>query len=81
MYDVAVAFLGREAEKSGEVQQHADRVLDQINPPPKVEQTRNAEGVLEHDPTMEIPGWGYTDPTDMDLGQGSASAMYGPASG
>lgn len=80
MYDVAIAFLGREAEKPGEVQQHADRILDQINPPPKVEQTRNEHGVLEHNPDMTFDGWGFTDPTEMDMGQGSASAMYGPAS-
>jgi hypothetical protein len=73
MYDVAMALLARQAEKTSEMHESADRTLDSVFPLPKVEQTRTADGTLEYNPDMEIPGWGYADLPDFAVQQGPAS--------
>lgn len=77
LYDIAVAFLARDAERSAAQRESIDATLDDIDPPEVVEQTRNEEGMLEYNPDMEIPHWGEFDPTE-DLDMPSASEMYGP---
>jgi hypothetical protein len=59
-------MLARHVQR-GEAHEAIENALDSINPIEKVEQTRREDGMLEYNPDMEIPGWGYggTDPTEM----------------
>jgi len=65
LYGLGVAWLAREAEKAEVLRDAVDATLDGLDPPEKIEQTRREDGMLEHDPGLEIPGWGYFDPDDM----------------
>jgi hypothetical protein len=66
LYDLAVAWLAREAEKSEQQRDAVSATLENLDPPEKIEHTRREDGMLEYDPDMEIPGWGYgDDPTEM----------------
>lgn len=65
LYDLALAWLARDAERSAEQRDRIEGTLDNIDPPEVVEQTRREDGMLEHDPDMEIPGWGFMDEDEM----------------
>jgi hypothetical protein len=81
LYDVGVALLAREAEKSEQQRDNVEATLDNIDPPERVEQTRREDGMVEHNPDMEVPGWGYTDPEDMPAWGPPASASSGAMDG
>jgi hypothetical protein len=84
LYDIGMAMLAREAEKGEQVRDSVDQTLDNVDPPEKIEQTRRADGTLEYDPDMEIPGWGFMDPEDMppfDLPPAGVAAGDGTVNG
>jgi hypothetical protein len=65
LYNLGVAWLAREAEKAETQRDAVDATLDNLDPPEKIEQTRREDGMLEYDPDMEIPGWGFMDEDEM----------------
>lgn len=81
IYDLGVAWLAREAEKTEQQRDAVEATLDNLDPPERVEQTRREDGMLEHNPDMEVPGWGYSDPEDMSLNMPPASASSGVMDG
>lgn len=81
LYDVAAAWLARDAERPEVVREAIDGTLDNIDPPEKIEQVRRDDGLLEYDPDMVIDDWGYTDPEEMNLDMPPASATFAPGGG
>lgn len=81
LYEIGVALLAREAEKDERQRDLADATLNNIDPPEQIVQTRREDGMLEYDPDMEVPGWGYSDPSEMNLGVPPASAGGGSVDG
>jgi hypothetical protein len=81
IYVLGVAWLAREAEKTEQQRDTVDATLDNLDPPERVEQTRRDDGMLEHNPDMEIPGWGYSDPDEMNLPPPVSSASGGTVDG
>lgn len=82
LYNLGIAWLAREAEKTGQQRESVDATLDDLDPPEKVEQTRREDGMLEYDPDLEIPGWGFMDADDMaDLPPPASAAGAGTVDG
>jgi hypothetical protein len=81
LYELGVAWLAREAEKTAQQRDVVDATLDNLDPPERVEQTRREDGMLEHNPDMEVPGWGYSDSEDMPGLPASVSASGGAVDG
>lgn len=78
LYEIGMALIARMAQQDPQVVEALYAVALHAafdSPEPVVQhQVRRADGFLEHDPAMAIPGWGQTDIDSMpDFVRG-----YGP---